>query len=110
MQYAEYGPAGKFDGRILDRYAAGDTGDHLHERGKVKLDACVFADSRCMYKRVVCAPDDPRLLALIAHVAPVEVRPAARAPHPPLRPRFFHERVDLTGGPGRTAAGGRRAC
>ncbi len=25
-------------------------------------------------------------------------------------PRFFHERVDLTGGLGRTAAGGRRAC
>jgi hypothetical protein len=43
----------------------------------------VFAIGRCMYNYVACAPDDPRLLALIALVAPVEVRPAAPAPHPP---------------------------
>ena len=41
------------------------------------------ADGTCEYNGEACAPDDPRLLALIAQVAPVEVRPAARAPHPP---------------------------
>jgi hypothetical protein len=46
--------------------------------------AYVSADGRCTYNYVACAPDDPRLLALIAQLAPVEVRPAARAPHPPI--------------------------
>jgi hypothetical protein len=43
----------------------------------------VSADGRYKYNGVACAPDDPRVLALIAQVAPVEVRPAAPAPHPP---------------------------
>ena len=38
-QDAEYGPDGKFDGRILDRYSSGTTGHFLYERGNVKLDA-----------------------------------------------------------------------
>jgi hypothetical protein len=83
--YAEHGPGGQCDGRYLDRWAHGGTRYNLHERGKAKESTYVYADGRyCMYNNEACAPDDPRLLALIAQVAPVEVRPAARAPHPPL--------------------------
>ncbi len=82
--YAEHGPDGQCDGRYLDRWADGDTWYSLFERGEGKEAVTVFADGRCKYNGVACAPDDPRLLALIALVAPVEVRPAARAPHPPL--------------------------
>jgi hypothetical protein len=82
--YAEHGPDGQFDGRHLRRFADGDTAYRLFERGKQKDSAAVFADGRCWCNDEDCAPDDPRLLALIAHVAPVEVRPDARAPHPPL--------------------------
>ncbi len=82
--YAEHGPDGKFDGRYLHRYANGNTFYYLYERGKRKESADVFAGGRCYYNGEDCAPDDPRVLALIAQVAPVEVRPAASAPHPPL--------------------------
>ncbi len=82
-EYAEHGPDGHYDGRDLKRDADGDTGYSLFERGKVKDYAYVYANGRCKYNREACAPDDPRLLALIAQVAPVEVRPAAPAPHPP---------------------------
>ena len=82
--YAEHGPDGKCDGRYFDRRAHGDSGYRLFERGEQKDSAHVFADGHCKYNGVACAPDDPRLLALIAQVAPVEVRPAARAPHPPI--------------------------
>ncbi len=85
--YAEHGPDGKFDGRYLDRYADVLTGYLLFERGEQKESVTVFADGRCTYNNEACAPDDPRLLALIAQVAPVEVRPAAPALHqPPSRP------------------------
>ena len=71
----------------MDRHAFGNTGYRLYERGgKRKESAGVFADGRCKYNGEVCAPDDPRLPALIAQVAPVEVRPAAPAPHPLLGP------------------------
>ena len=73
----------RLNGRHLWRFADGDTYYRLYERGKQKDFAIVFADGYCKYNFVLCAPDDPRLLALIAQVAPVEVRPAARAPHPP---------------------------
>ncbi len=89
-EYAEHGPDGKYDGRYLHRDAGGYTFYRLYERGKAKEYAVVLADGRCTYNHVVCAPDDPRLLALMAQVAPVEVRPAARAPHPqspPTRPQ-----------------------
>jgi hypothetical protein len=77
-EYAEYGPDGQFDGRNLDRYADGHTDYYLFERGESKDYADVSADGRyCVYNGEACAPDDPRLLALIAQVAPVEVRPAA---------------------------------
>jgi hypothetical protein len=83
-EYAEYGPDGQYDGRYLRRWTDGTTYYWLFERGKAKGHAIVSADGRCTYHYEDCAPDDPRLLALIAQVAPVEVRPAARAPHPPL--------------------------
>jgi hypothetical protein len=99
-EYAEYGPDGKFDGRNLVRYADGHTGYGLYERGKSKEHTLVYADGTCKYNSVACAPDDPRLLALIAHVAPVEVRPAARAPHPPLaRPLAPKQSSDGSAGP-----------
>ena len=86
-EYAEHGPDGQYDGRRLVRCAYGDTWYGLFERGKSKDIALVSADGRCKYNGEACAPDDPRVLALIAQVAPVEVRPAAPAPHPPLRPQ-----------------------
>jgi hypothetical protein len=84
--YAEHGPDGQYDGRFLDRYADGHTRYGLLERSKEKEYARVSADGTCRYNGKACAPDDPRLLALIAQVAPVEVRPAAAAPHPLLGP------------------------
>jgi hypothetical protein len=80
-EYAEHGPDGEYDGWNLERYADGDTRYFLYERGVPKEYAEVFD---CMYNGEDCAPDDPRVLALIAQVAPVEVRPAARAPHAPM--------------------------
>ena len=85
--YAEHGPDGQYDGRWLWRNAGGNTWYRLYERGKRKEPAVVFANGRCCHNGVACAPDDPRLLALIAQVAPVEVCRAARAPHPPLAPK-----------------------
>ena len=84
-EYAEHGPDGKYDGRYLVRSATGDTRYILLERGKSKDQAVVSADGHCYYNYVACAPDDPRLLALIAQVAPVEVRreAPAEAPDPP---------------------------
>jgi hypothetical protein len=81
--YAEHGPDGKSDGRNLRRWADGDTTYRLYERGEPKAFALVSADGDYLYNHEICAPNDPRLLALIAQVAPVEVRPAAPAPHPP---------------------------
>ena len=80
-QYAEHGPDGQYDGRWLHRWAGGDTWYRLYERGEEKVYAVVYAGGSCEYNDVPCAQDDPRVLALIAQVAPVEVRPAARAPH-----------------------------
>ncbi len=86
--YAEHGPDGQYDGQYLYRNADGTTGYILYERGKHGKDfAYVSADGQCKYNYVACAPDDPRLLALVALVAPVEVRPAGPAPHPPLAPK-----------------------
>ena len=82
--YAEHGPDGQCDGRWLDRYADGSAGYILWERGKAKDIVVVYADGHCVYNYVACTPDDPRLLALIAQVAPVEVRPDAPAFYPPL--------------------------
>jgi hypothetical protein len=83
--YAEHGPDGQFDGRYLERWTDGDTGYTLFERGEGKESADVLADGSCLYNDEDCAPDDPRVLALIAQVTPVEVRPAAPAPPPATR-------------------------
>jgi hypothetical protein len=84
-QYAEHGPDGQYDGRYLDRNAGGRTDYRQYERGEQKNWARVFPNGHyCEYNGEACAPDDPRLLALISQVAPVEVRPAAPAPHPPI--------------------------
>jgi hypothetical protein len=85
--YAEYGPNGQYDGRYLERYGDGATRYHMFERGELKDSTDVFADGRCSYNWEDCAPDDPRVLALIAQVAPVEVRPAAPAPQPATQTR-----------------------
>ncbi len=84
--YAEHGPDGKYDGRYFGRSALGHTGYRRYERGEAKEHAHVYADGPCMYNYVRCAPDDPRLLALMAQATPVEVRRIAPAPHPPLAP------------------------
>ena len=108
--YAEHGPDGQCDGRWLDRYADGSAGYILWERGKAKDIVVVYADGHCVYNYVACTPDDPRVLALIAQVAPVEVSPAAPAPtrhssptrHPSHRPMDRPARFAPAG------AGGRR--
>jgi hypothetical protein len=112
--YAEHGPDGKWDGRILGREASGTTDYILYERGKEKEWARVFADGRCTYNWFACAPDDPRLLALIASVTPVEVRPATPALHPPIaahsppsnRPMDQPARFAPAGNGGRRGLGG----
>jgi hypothetical protein len=93
-EYAEHGPDGQYDGRYLFGWAF-STFYRLYERGQQKDEAVVYPDGGSKYNGVVCAPDDPRLLALIAQVAPVEVRPAAPAPHPPLsaRPPPGHQAI-----------------
>jgi hypothetical protein len=103
--YAEHGPDGQCDGRCLGRFTNGNTGYCLYERGNPKAFARVYADGRRMYNGVDCAPDDPRLLALIAQVAPVEVRPAAPAPRPPSPAPASNRPMDQ---PARFAAAGAR--
>ena len=83
-EYAEHGPDGQVDGWNLVRYADGHTAYFLCERGNVKDCATLYAGGYCSYYGEACARDDPRLLALIAQVAPVEVRPDAPAFYPPL--------------------------
>ena len=76
--YAEYGPDGKCDGRYLDR-GYGLTGYYVFERGAVKERGWTHSASEGEYDGAFCAADDPRLLALIAHVAPVEAPARAAA-------------------------------
>lgn len=78
--YAQHGPDGKFDGWYLDKSASGMfTGYIVFERGVRKQQAWVWADGECDYNDEECAPYDPRLLALIAHVGPVEALASAAA-------------------------------
>ena len=85
-EYAELGSDGYCNGRLLNRSRTRSTKYCMYdERGNLKDDAFVFRDGRSFeYNGEACAPDDPRLLALIAQVAPVEVRPATAAPSPVL--------------------------
>jgi hypothetical protein len=110
--YAEHGTDGQYDGRYLGRWTDGLTWYRLYERGESKDFAYVSAVGTCKYKHVDCAPDDPRLLALIAQVAPVEVRPATPAPHPPT---LYHSPpsnrpMDRPARFAPAGAGGRRGC
>ena len=83
-EYADYDPDGKCGGRYLRRWADGLTVYNLYKRGKIEDEAAVSADGQfCTYNSEECARDDPRLLALMAQVAPVEVSPAAPAHHLP---------------------------
>ena len=78
--YAEHGPDGKFDGRYLDKSTSGMfTGYVVFERGARKQQAWLWADGECHYNDEECAPDDPRLLALIEHVGPVKALASAAA-------------------------------
>jgi hypothetical protein len=95
--YAEHGPDGQCDGRYFRRWALGDTLYIMSERGSPTNSAQLFADGTCDYNDVGCAPDDPRLLALIAQVAPVEVRPAVPAPHPQSPPTRLQAIVRCAG-------------
>jgi hypothetical protein len=82
-EYGEHGPDGQWDGRKVERTAGGPTYYYMFERGKYMSSAWVQPEyGECAYEYQLCAPDDPRVLAQIAQVAPVEVRPAAPAAHP----------------------------
>jgi hypothetical protein len=108
-EYAEHGPDGQFDGRRFDRYA-GNTSYTLFERGKPKDYADVSANGTCEYNDEACAPDDPRLLALIAQVAPVEVRPQPQLPtrQSPLHLSASNRPTDRPARFAPAGAGGRR--
>jgi hypothetical protein len=77
--YAEHGPDGKEDGRSLFRYATRDTVYVLRERGRIRCYAELLCDGRLRYNGSDCAPDDPRALALMEQVAPVEALANAAA-------------------------------
>jgi hypothetical protein len=75
--YAEYGPDGKCHGRYLDR---GYGGYYVFDHGEVKERGWTYSnDACCEYDGAFCAADNPRLLALIAHVVPVEALARAAA-------------------------------
>ncbi len=78
--YAEYGPCGENDGRHLDRDDR-VAGYVLFERGRHKEEGWVVHArfGECDYNHEECARDDPRLLALIARIAPVEALANAAA-------------------------------
>ena len=85
--YEERGPDGKRDGRQFTRMGHGDTYYSLYERGRRKEEVRMFGNGHyCSYNDVNCKRDDPRVLALIAQVAPVEVRPRSPRPSPAIGP------------------------
>ncbi len=68
-EYAEHGPDGNFDGRHIGRFFFmffGYESYCLYERGKKKEHAMKYVTGHCQYNGENCAPDDPRLLSLIA--------------------------------------------
>jgi len=71
-KFAEYGPDGTFNGRLLicvDEKAQGYILCDGWPRPKYSL--WVYGEE-LQYNSEFCAPDDPRVLALIAQVSPVE--------------------------------------
>ena len=83
-EYADHGPDGRFDGRHLFRYTIGTSRFSIFDRGNRIEFGHVDPGHAHLYNGEVCAPDDPRLLALVARVGPVEVRPSG--PFPPIGP------------------------
>jgi hypothetical protein len=76
--YSEHGCDG-WCGRSLTRNSVKGNTSYFLVRVEETHRLLVSADGFCMYNWDVCAPDDPRLLALIAHVAPVEALASAAA-------------------------------
>ncbi len=76
--YSEYGPNGELHCRSLARYRSGGT-SYLLVHGDKKHRLVVFAEGSCTYNMASCAPDDPGVLALIGHVAPIEALASAAA-------------------------------
>ena len=105
--FFERGPFGVLDGRVV-RALSDRTVYCLYESGNMKASAVVHASGRCWYNEMMCPPYYPPLLAFIAQVAPVQVRPATAAPSPGLPPSHDEAIVDL---PARFAhAGARDSC
>jgi len=77
--YSEYGPNGKLDCRSLARTSVNGDTYYLLVHGDKKHRLVLFADGRCTYNMASCAPDDPGVLALIGHVAPIEALASAAA-------------------------------
>ena len=76
--YSEHGCDGWCVRSLARNSVNGDTSYFL-VRGEETHRLVVYPDGFCMYNWDACAPDDPRLLALIAHVAPVEALASAAA-------------------------------
>jgi hypothetical protein len=76
--YAEHGLDGT-SGRYLELDANGIAVYIRFEHGGTKDQAFVFLDGECDYNGESCTLDDPRVLALIAQVAPVEALANAAA-------------------------------
>jgi hypothetical protein len=82
--FAEYDPYGKLDGRFVyvsrdANVPGGLAGYILFEHGVPKERAWIHGTGERSYNGEFCAPDDPRVHALIARVAPVEALAAAEA-------------------------------
>ncbi len=76
--YSEHGCDG-WCGRSLARNSVNGDTSYFLVRGEESHRLVVYPDGFCMYNWDVGAPDDPRLLAVIAHVAPVEALASAAA-------------------------------
>ena len=106
--YAELDCDGKYHGWNIREYKSRRR-YALYDRGNMKDSVALFTTGKCVYNDEVCARDDPRLVAFIALVAPVEVLPATAALYPSSpNPRHRAIVVDL---PARFApAGSRDGC
>ena len=79
--FFERGPFGEWHGRDV-RALSDRTVYSLYERGLLKASAVLHASGRWFYNEMMCPPYYPPLVAFIAEVAPVKVRPATAAPSP----------------------------
>ena len=79
--YAELDVDGDFHGRNIREYK--DRRIYAeYDCGNMKDSVALLTNGKCVYNNEICARDEPRLLAFIALVAPVEVLPATAAPYP----------------------------